>query len=109
MSPAAAWARQFLQTALEATAGRRPVSQLLRWSSEDVYAVLSRRAALAARLGRTANIAVRCSVRSMHLRPPCAGVIEACAVVSDRGRIRAVALRLEEIGGRWKVTALEIG
>jgi hypothetical protein len=107
--PIAAWARQFVQTALEAAAGRRPVSQLLRWSSDDVYALLARRASLAVRLDRGGMKTIRCSVRSVHLRPPQAGVIEACAVVSDRDRFRAVALRIEESGRRWRVTALEIG
>jgi hypothetical protein len=107
--PAAAWTRQFVQTALEAAAGRRPVSQLLRWSSEDVYSLLARRASLAARLDRAGGTTGRCTVRSVHLRPLHAGVIEACAVVADRGRFRAVALRLEDADGRWRVTALEIG
>jgi hypothetical protein len=48
-------------------------------------------------------------VRSMRLCRPADGVVEASAVVVDRGRVRAVALRLEEFGGRWRVCALEIG
>jgi hypothetical protein len=35
--------------------------------------------------------------------------VEASAVVLDRGRYRAIALRLEDADGRWRVTALEIG
>lgn len=109
LPPAAAWTRQFVQTALEAVGGRRPVSQLLRWSNDDVYSLLVRRASLATRLDRAGTATARCAVRSVHLRPLRAGVIEACAVVSDRGRFRAVALRLENAGGRWRVTAFEIG
>lgn len=108
--PAAAWARQFVQAALEAAAGRRPVSQLVRWTAEDVFALLTRRAALAARLDRSGNgIASPCSVRSVRLCRPSTSVVEASAVVVDRGRYRAVALRLEDSDGRWRVTALEIG
>lgn len=108
--PAAAWARQFVQAALEAACGRRPVSQLLRWTAEDVYAMLTRRAALAARLDRSASAGTAsCLVRSVRLCRPRDGVVEASALAVDRGRYRAVALRLEDADGRWRVTALEIG
>jgi hypothetical protein len=108
--PAAAWARQFVQAALEAAAGRRPVSQLVRWTAEDVFALLTRRAALAARLERAGTgVTSQCSVRSVRLCRLSAAVVEASAVVVDRGRYRAVALRLEDSDGRWRVTALEIG
>jgi len=109
-SPPAAclWARQFLQAALEVSAGRRPVTQLVRWTTEDVFAVLGRRAALASRLARprTVKTATVRSVRLCEVRP---GVVEVAAVVADRSRARAVALRLEDDGGRWRVTALEFG
>jgi len=108
--PAAAWARQFIQAALEAAAGRRPISQLVRWTGEDVFAMLNRRATLAARLDRgSLPAAGSCLVRSLRLCRPAASVVEASAVVVDRGRYRAVALRLEDADGRWRVTALEIG
>lgn len=108
--PAAAWARQYVQAALEAASGRRPVSQLVRWSADDVYALLTRRAALASRLDR-AGVAGSgvCLVRSVRLCRLGARVVEASAVAVDRGRFRAVALRLEDAEGRWRVTALEIG
>jgi hypothetical protein len=34
-------------------------------------------------------------------------VVEACATVRSRGRLAAVALRLEGFGGRWVCTDLE--
>ena len=107
--PAGAWTRQFVQAALEVSAGRRPVSQLVRWTSEEVFAMLSRRAALAQRLERPGGPATSAIVRSIRLCRPTDGVVEACAVTVDRGRVRAVALRLEELAGRWRVSALEIG
>jgi hypothetical protein len=36
-------------------------------------------------------------------------VVEASAVVVARGRVQAVALRLEGQDGRWRMTALELG
>jgi hypothetical protein len=108
--PAAAWARQFVQAALEAATGRRPVSQLVRWTDDEVLALISRRAALAARLDRTGTPASGgCLVRSVRLCHLSPSVVEASAVVIDHGRCRAVAVRLEDTAGRWRVTALEIG
>lgn len=108
--PAAAWARQFIQAALEAAAGRRPVSQLVRWTDGEVLALITRRAALTARLERTGTpVSGGCLVRSVRLCHLSPFVIEASAVVIDRARYRAVAARLEDTAGRWRVTALEIG
>jgi hypothetical protein len=107
--PAKAWAQQFVQAALEVCAGRRAVSQLVRWTSEEVFAALSRRAALARRMDRSSTHAPPAVVRSVRICRPADGVVEASAVVVDRGRVRAVAVRLEDFAGRWRVCALEIG
>ena len=37
------------------------------------------------------------------------GVAEVSAVVHDRGRVRAIAMRLSGVDGRWLVTVLQIG
>ncbi|HEY6794404.1 MAG TPA: Rv3235 family protein [Kineosporiaceae bacterium] len=105
---ARAWAHQFVQAALEVISGRRPVVQLVRWTTEEVYATLSRRAALAQRFDRSTSCAPSAVVRSVHLCQPADGVVEASAVVIDRGRVRAVALRLDALAGRWQVSVLEI-
>jgi len=107
--PAQDWTRQFVRAALEVAAGRRPASQLVRWTSEDVLTTLARRGALAGRLPRGMRAVTTTTVGSVRLCRTCPAAIEASAVVNDRGRIRAVALRLEDAGGRWRVTALEIG
>lgn len=107
-----------VQAVVEVLAGTRPAGQLVRWLSADVYAALQRRAALAARLRRPAAAGPtrqepgpvrRAVVRSVRTTEPAPGVVEASAVVVDRGRVRAVALRLEGLDGRWRTTALEMG
>ena len=104
------WATQFVQAAVEVTAGIRPAAQLLRWTSPEVHTVLVRRAALSARVERSRSGARRrATVRGVRVCHPCDGVCEASAVVIDRGRVRAVALRMEGFDGRWRVTALELG
>jgi hypothetical protein len=100
-----AWTRRMVQAVIEVLTGVRPLAQLLRWTSPDVYAGLQRRGAATVRpvSGR------RAVVRSVRLCEPADGVVEACAVVIGNGRARAVALRLEGLDGRWRMTALEIG
>jgi hypothetical protein len=109
------WAAQFVQAAVEVSGGYRPAGQLIRWTSDEVYATVARRGRLAARSGARAVSrgervsSARARVHSVRICSPRDGVVEACAVVRDRERTRAVALRMEGLDGRWRVTALEIG
>jgi hypothetical protein len=101
-----AWAGRMVQAVLEAQSGVRPVAQLVRWTSSEVYAGLHRRAALAATRPAPGR---RDMVRSVRVCLPADGIVEASAVVVTRGRVQAVALRLEGLDGRWRMTALELG
>jgi hypothetical protein len=110
------WAGQFVQAAVEVALGQRPVSQLVRWTTEDVHLALSRRAQLARRAGErtsavagTGRRAPRPRVQSVRGCTPRDGVVEATVVVNDTLRTRAVAVRLEGWDGRWRVTALQLG
>lgn len=101
---------QLVQAVVEVLSGVRPVSQLIRWMTPEVYNALQRRAALGARLGHhPTGAGRRAVVRRVHICAPADGVAEASAVVVDRGRVRAVAVRLEGLDGRWRATALEVG
>ena len=100
-----------VQAVVEVLGGVRPVSQLVRWTTHEVHAALSRRTALAARMrphggAPSARAAV---VRAVRVCLPADGVAEASAVVIDADRVRAVAVRLEGLDGRWRATALEVG
>ena len=88
-------------------AGVRPAPQLLRWTTPEVYAVVARRAAVSARRGMPP--ARRTVVRSLRICEPADGVAEASAVVVDGGRVRALAMRLVGLDGRWRVEALQVG
>jgi aerobic-type carbon monoxide dehydrogenase small subunit (CoxS/CutS family) len=48
-------------------------------------------------------------VRTVRVCEPADGVAEACAVVIDGNRVRALALRLVGLDGRWRVEALQVG
>ena len=106
-----AMARRFLQAVVEMVGADRPVVQLLRWSTPEVYEQVCRRAdAVAAgtdsiHRSRTG----RARVVSVHVSRPDAAVAEVAAHVRHDGRSRALAARLEQRGDRWLCTALQMG
>jgi hypothetical protein len=104
------WAAVFVHAATEVALGLRSPSQLIRWTTMDVHASLQRRGSLAAR-ARAAGVykAGKPFVRSLRMMSVRPDVYEVCAVVGDLDRVRAIALRMEDFDGRWRVTALEIG
>jgi len=105
------WSRRVVQAVAEVLCGVRPLAQLVRWTNRDVYEGLRRRSAQMA--GRTAPgdpaTGRRAVVRSVRICQPADRVVEAAAVVVARGRVQAVAFRLEGADGRWRMTALELG
>jgi hypothetical protein len=54
-------------------------------------------------------VARRALVRRVRICQPGDGIVEACAVVVDNGRVRAIALRMTGIDRRWVVSALQVG
>ncbi|MBA2553384.1 MAG: hypothetical protein H0V10_06775 [Geodermatophilaceae bacterium] len=102
------WARQFIQAALEALSGRRPVAQLQRWTTPAVLAGIQH--ARRAEPGISQPVIV---VKSIHVCEPADAVAEVCAVVSrpdaDGPRFRAVAARLEGRSGQWRCVTLQVG
>jgi hypothetical protein len=101
------WAGRVVQAIVEVLAGVRPATQLVRWTTDEVYEEISSRV-LAAR-GSDVDGPPRGVVRSLHVSEPADGVAEVCALVRRGTRSTAVALRLEGMDGRWQCTALELG
>ena len=104
-------ARRFLQAVVEIAGADRPVSQLLRWATPEVYADMSRRAAAAASGSDAKDRAHtgRPRVMSVHVSQPATDVAEVSAHVRHAGRSRALAARLEHRRDRWVCTALQWG
>jgi hypothetical protein len=88
---------------LEALAGVRPLAQLTRWTTPEVFAQLE--PLVAARGWRP----WAATVRRVLVAEPVEGVAEVAAVVQRGPRAGALALRLEGLDGRWLVTALQLG
>jgi hypothetical protein len=112
------WAHRFAQAAVEIVGGDRPVTQLLRHTSAEVYDDLERRAVLVARAGQhqpgLARVApVRPRVLSVHSSFTEGGAVESSVHVRYGERSRAVAARFERRRdrhtpeARWVCTALE--
>src|SRR4051812_48331158 len=110
------WSRRFAQAAVEIVGGDRPATQLLRWSSREVYQDLQRRALLVARAGRHQPgqgrvQPVRPRVQGVHTCFVSPDVVEVSVHVRYGPRSRAVAARFERVvdrlGRRWCCTALE--
>jgi Family of unknown function (DUF6459) len=109
------WAARLSRAAVEVQVGVRPVTQLRRWLSDDVYADLLR--ASRRRADRSARVAEpgrrqtarppRVVLRTVRACEVTDGVVEACAVVDDGRRAWALVLRLEGADGRWRCTELQ--
>lgn len=106
------WTHRFVQAAVEIVGGDRPPSQLVRWTSPEVYADLHRRALLVARagghqpgLGRVQTVRPR--VLSVHACFVTDAIVECGAHVRYGERSRALAARFERTDQRWICTALD--
>lgn len=98
------------QALVEVLAGRRPVVQMVRWSSPTVYAALTARASVAHRRRLALRgTPVRLAVRRVIVTRPRDEVAEVSIVVIDGTRVRAVAMQLRGIDGRWIIDALQVG
>ena len=108
LPPPRPFTHALVQRLLEVVAGVRPLPQLRRDTTPELYARLEQDVATSPRSagprpdGR--------AVRSVHLQTRPEGIAEACATVvrhTPRGpRVVAVALRLEGLDGRWRCTEL---
>ncbi|MCU1432205.1 MAG: hypothetical protein JWP95_1310 [Actinotalea sp.] len=112
--------------AVEALNGSRPLVQLVRWVSPEVFeslgaATSGRRAGSdAPRIGSPARSVhrdrgviagppSRARVRRTHLTRVSPTVAEASVVIHDGDRVRAAAVRMEMHRGHWRATVLQIG
>ncbi|UFS57710.1 Rv3235 family protein [Subtercola endophyticus] len=115
VSPVSPSAREFLETltrvVLEVLAGVRDIDQIARWVSDDVYKNLSARVRLSSRARQVTGQRVLrptfCIGRTV-LSEPLPGVIEGVVIVHGKARSRAVALRLEHLGTRWRASTITV-
>jgi hypothetical protein len=104
LPPARPFAHALVQRLLEVLAGLRPVGQLQRDTSLELFDELTR--AVAARPRTAGPRPTRRDVRSLHVQQREDGVAEVCATVRRGGRVTALAFRLEGRSGAWRCTEL---
>lgn len=102
-----AWAQQVSQALVEVLGAHRPVSQLVRWTTTDVYARLARGSQAVG--NRHARRGRRPVVRSVHVTEDRDGLAEVAAVVVVGERVRALAFRMVGRDGRWVIDDLVVG
>lgn len=96
---------------VEVLAGTRDIDQIARWLSTDVHAHLMKRVVLARRARALRDESpgrLTFTMGSTVLCEPSDGVVEAVVIVHGRARSRAVALRLEALGSRWRASAVHV-
>jgi hypothetical protein len=97
--------RRLVTTALEALAGRRPLTQVQPLTTARVFTALAH----GTRPGWCADGTAPLVIGPVHVCEPVDGVAEVSAVARRGGRAHAVAARLEGLDGRWRCTVLQIG
>lgn len=88
-------AGHFMQALVEVLAGERPPRQLAAWMSSDVYGQLTNRLTVRARAGHRPVVQHRARVVSVHVAMVDEEHAEIAARFVQRGRSRAIAVRLE--------------
>ncbi|MCW2542657.1 MAG: uncharacterized protein JWM40_209 [Frankiales bacterium] len=101
---AEAMARTLVQALLEVRAGVRPLQQLRRDTTPEVFTAL--RTTIVIRPRQTGARPDRAAIRALHVQQEADGVAEVCATVRQGTRFAALALRLEGMDGRWRCTEL---
>jgi hypothetical protein len=95
------------KTALEVVLGGAGIDQLNRWVTPQIRASLARQGALAHRAGRGRQAVV--GIRRIRVYRVSDVAAETSIVADDGIRVRAIAARFEDVGGRWQATVLDIG
>ena len=95
------WSIRLVHGLVEVMNGVRPISQLTRWLTIDIMQQVKQHI--------YAHDLRRLTVRSVHVSEPSDGVAEVCAVFGTANRCYALAMRLEGLDARWRVTHLTWG
>lgn len=103
------WAAHIAQAIVEVMHGVRPPTQVMRWTTPEVYAMVARRGSRAARRAGGRQTTHRTTVARVRICEPAPDVAEASVVLIDGPRVRALAARLVGRDGRWVVEALQVG
>ena len=97
LPPLSQWVRSYIHSVVEIWSGRRPASQLMRWTHSSIYSRLTREVG-------TKSI----KIHRIHIAQPLEGICEATITVKQGDRVRVLLLRFEGADKKWKCTFLEM-
>lgn len=102
---------RLVQALVEIIDGDRPVTQLVKLSTSAVYQdLVGRLSALSgATAGGTVAEPLSTRVASVHVEQPAPTSAEISARIVQGDRSRALALRIDQTGGRWICSAIRWG
>lgn len=95
--------------AVEVLRGTRPLAQLTRWLTPELFEQLTARAQVPAHGHGTAERRRPATVRSVRVCRISTRVAEVSVVLHDGERVRAAAARLVAHRQQWRVAVLQIG
>ena len=98
-----AWTKQLVTGIAEVLIGERPIFQLMRWVSFDVYLEIDKNIK---QRDNKSKQRIRPLIRSVHIDQTSENVVEAIAVIQKGKRGRGMGLRLEAEEDRWRCTEL---
>jgi hypothetical protein len=98
-----AWTKQLVTGIAEVLIGERPIFQLMRWVSFDVYLEIDKNIR---QRNLKNNQRVRPLIRSVHIDQTSENVVQAIAVIQKGKRGRGMGIRLEAEEDRWRCTEL---
>ena len=96
------WVTKYLVGVIETWGGKRPASQLARWTHRLVYQDLLRTANKPPFEGGLPKI------RKIYISQPIEGVAETTATLRYGERVRALIMRFEGVDQRWLCTELKL-
>lgn len=99
------------QAVIETLAGIRDVEQSARWLTDGVYQQLKQKALAATRArsqSQAKELRPNLAIGKISTFSPRDGVIEGVVIVHNRGRARAVAIRLEGYNNRWRAKSVAV-
>lgn len=101
------WTSSFVRGIVEVISGQRSANQLLPTITTEVLDYLRLAPLAPSPTERTAQRSAQ--VRSLHITRPTPNAAEVCATVCIGTRYTAIALRLDNLEGRWRCTNLALG
>ena len=93
--------------ALEVALGMDGIAKLNRWVTAEIRAQVAKQQSLSRRAGYVTRGAV--GIQRVRVYRVSSRAAEVSVIAREGDRLRPIAMRLEDVAGKWLTTALELG